>query len=278
MKNLRTTKIGLGIVAAILVLSFSAYQQNDLPTINTDGNSKLRTVDHKAFKDGEKLEFRLHYGFVNAGTAKIEVNKLDKKIANREIYHIVGTGKTVGAFDWVFKVRDRYETFLDVEGVFPWMFVRDINEGGYKKKQKYQFSQTKKMVETHKGEVYETPEGIQDMLSSFFYARTLDYSKAKKGDVFTIWTFVDEEVWPLKIRYMGEDKVKVGKTYYNALKFHPVTQKGRIFDKEEDVSFWVSNDGNKIPLMIEAKILIGAVKAELTNAEGLAHPLSIAKK
>ena len=134
------------------------------------------------------------------------------------------------------------------------------------------------MVETHKGEVYETPEGIQDMLSSFFYARTLDYSKAKKGDVFTIWTFVDEEVWPLKIRYMGEDKVKVGKTYYNALKFHPVTQKGRIFDKEEDVSFWVSNDGNKIPLMIEAKILIGAVKAELTNAEGLAHPLSIAKK
>ena len=250
MKNLRTTKIGLGIVAATLILSFSAYQQNDLPTINTDGNGKLRTVDHKAFKDGEKLEFRLHYGFVNAGTAKIEVNKLDKKIANREIYHIVGTGKTVGAFDWVFKVRDRYETFLDVEGVFPWMFVRDINEGGYKKKQKYQFSQTKKMVETHKGEVYETPEGIQDMLSSFFYARTLDYSKAKKGEVFTIWTFVDEEVWPLKIRYMGEDKVKVGKTYYNALKFHPVTQKGRIFDKEEDVSFWVSNDGNKIPLMI----------------------------
>lgn len=278
MKNLRTTKIGLGIVAATLVLSFSAYQQNDLPTINTDGNSKLRTVDHKAFKDGEKLEFRLHYGFVNAGTAKIEVNKLDKKIANREIYHIVGTGKTVGAFDWVFKVRDRYETFLDVEGVFPWMFVRDINEGGYKKKQQYQFAQSKKTVETHKGEVYETPEGIQDMLSSFFYARTLDYSKAKKGEVFTIWTFVDEEVWPLKIRYMGEDKVKVGGTYYNALKFHPVTQKGRIFDKEEDVSFWVSNDGNKIPLMIEAKILIGAVKAELTNAEGLAHPLSIAKK
>lgn len=136
MKNLRTTKIGLGIVAAALVLSFSAYQQNELPTINNDGNGKLRTVDHKAFKDGEKLEFRLHYGFVNAGTAKIEVNKLDKKIANREIYHIVGTGKTVGAFDWVFKVRDRYETFLDVEGVFPWMFVRDINEGGYKKKTK----------------------------------------------------------------------------------------------------------------------------------------------
>ena len=278
MKNLKTTQLFTGIFAIALVVFFSAYQQNDLPTVNYDGNTSLRTVENKAFKAGEVLEFRLHYGFVNAGVAKIEVNKLDKKIANRDIYHIVGTGKTVGATDWFFKVRDRYETFLDAEGVFPWMFVRDINEGGYKKKQKYQFLQTKKKVETHKGEVYETPEGIQDMLSSFFYARTLDYSKSKEGDVITIWTFVDEEVWPLKIRYMGKDQVKVGKTTYNALKFHPVTQKGRIFKHEEDVSFWISDDENKIPLMIEAKILIGALKAELTNAEGLASPLNIAKK
>lgn len=255
-------------------------QQNDTPVINTTTSdaSSLRKINHNAFKAGEVLEFRLHYGFMNAGTAKIEVKEYDKKINNREVYHIVGTGKTASAFDWVFKVRDSYETYLDVEGVFPWLFVRDINEGGYKKKQKYQFVQNKKIVATQKGETHKAPEGIQDMLSSFFYSRTLDYSKSKVGDVITIWSFVDDEIWPLKIRYMGKERVKLGKTTYHAIKFHPVTQKGRIFDKEEDVTFWISDDENKIPLMIEAKILIGSIKVELTNSKGLSHPLAIVKK
>lgn len=275
---MKTTKTLLGIV---LVIFFSAYQTQDtayLNSLKSIHSDSLRNVNHNAFKAGEVLEFRLHYGFINAGSAKIEVKALNKKIKGRDIYHIVGTGQTEGAFDWFFKVRDRYETYLDVEGVFPWVFVRDINEGGYKKKQKYQFYQDKKVVETHKGEKHQTPEGIQDMLSSFYYSRTLDYSNAKTGEIFTIWSFVDNEVWPLKIRYMGKTKVTVGKKTYNAIKFHPVTQKGRVFEKEEDVTFWISDDGNKIPLLIEAKVLVGAIKVELTNTKGLSHPLAITTK
>lgn len=275
---MKTTKILLGLT---IIIFFSAYQtKENRVLINTysENAATLRSITHNAFKAGEVLEFRLHYGFMNAGTAKIEINAEGKKIKGREVYHIVGTGQTEGAFDWFFKVRDRYETYLDVEGVFPWVFVRDINEGGYKKKQNYQFYQDKKIIETHKGEKHQVPEGIQDMLSSFYYSRTLNYSNAKIGEVFTIWSFVDNEVWPLKIRYMGKSTVKLGKTTYNAIKFHPVTQQGRVFDKEEDVTFWISNDENKIPLMIEAKILVGAIKVELTNIKGLSHPLSIAKK
>ena len=272
---MKTTKVLFGLV---LIVFFSAYQNKNATITNTIDSSSLRKINHNAFKAGEVLEFRLHYGFINAGSAKIEVNKLDKKIKGRDVYHIVGTGQTEGAFDWFFKVRDRYETYLDVEGVFPWVFVRDINEGGYKKKQKYQFYQDKKIVETHKGEKHQIPEGVQDMLSSFYYSRTLDYSNAKVGEVFTIWSFVDNEIWPLKIRYMGKSNVTLGKTTYKAIKFHPVTQKGRIFDKEEDVTFWVSDDENKVPLMIEAKALVGAIKVELKNTKELTHPLAIVKK
>ena len=200
------------------------------------------------------------------------MKKLDKKIAGREVYHIVGSGRTKGAFDWFFKVRDRYETYLDVEGVFPWVFVRDINEGGYKKQQTYKFAQSKNKVNNGEGKSFDTPHGVQDMLSAFYYARAIDYSNAKKNEIFTIWSFVDDEIWPLKIRFLGKDEIKVSGDKYKALKFCPVVQEGRLFENEEDVTVWISDDENKIPLLAQGKVMIGSVKMELTKASGLANP------
>lgn len=261
------------LVVVIISILFGFTKQED-PQTNTEQPTKLRTLNHNAFKDGEKLEYRLHYGLVNAGTAKLEVKKLDKKISGREIYHIVGSGRTKGAFDWFFKVRDRYETYLDVEGVFPWVFVRNINEGGYKKHQTYKFAQSKNKVNNGQGKYFDTPNGVQDMLSSFYYARAIDYSKAKKNEIFTIWSFVDDEIWPLKIRYLGKDEIKVSGDKYKALKFCPVVQEGRLFENEEDVTVWISDDENKIPLLAKGSVLVGSVKMELVKAEGLANPSS----
>jgi hypothetical protein len=264
-----TRNLILAIAAALVFFSFT---KQEVPQLETGTAPTLRNINHHAFIAGEKLEYRLHYGIVNAGTAKLEVKKLDQKIAGREVYHITGSGRTKGAFDWFFKVRDTYETYLDVEGVFPWMFVRDINEGGYKKQQTYKFAQAKNKVDNGKGKSFDTPNGIQDMLSSFYYARSIDYSAAKVGEIFTIWSFVDDEIWPLKIRYMGKDKIKVSGQKYHALKFHPVVQEGRLFENEEDVTVWISDDENKIPLLAQGKVMIGSVKMELTKAKGLANP------
>lgn len=262
------------ILAGAVVFAVFGFTKQDVPQAEKEDISTLRTIKHNAFKNGEQLEYRLHYGLINAGTAKLEVKKLDKKIAGREVYHIVGSGKTKGAFDWFFKVRDTYETYLDVDGVFPWMFTRDVNEGGYKIKQTYKFAQSKNKVDNGEGKSFETPNGIQDMLSSFYYARSIDYSNAKIGETFTIWSFVDDEIWPLKIRYMGKDKIKVSGDKYEALKFHPVVQEGRLFENEEDVTVWISDDENKIPLLAQGSVLVGSVKMELTKASGLANPSS----
>lgn len=260
------------ILTAFVALVFFSFTKQDVPEVTTEEVSTLRKISHNVFKAGEQLEYRLHYGVINAGTAKLEVKKIDQKITGREIYHIVGSGKTKGAFDWFFKVRDRYETFLDVDGVFPWAFKRDVNEGGYKIKQNYKFAQTKNKVDNGEGKSFETPNGIQDMLSAFYYARAIDYSNAKVGEVFTIWSFVDDEIWPLRIRYLGKDEIKVSGDNYKALKFCPVVQEGRLFENEDDVAVWISDDGNKIPLLAQGKVLIGSVKMELTKARGLANP------
>jgi len=216
----------------------------------------------------------MHYGFIDAGRATLEVKPCDKKINNRDLIHVVGKGKSLGAFNWFFKVQDRYETYIDAESMIPWMFIRRVYEGGYKINQDYTFFQHKQKVTDANKKAYDVPENIQDMISSYYYARTLDFSNAKIGDEFEFNSFVDGEVFPLKIKYLGKETIKIRKGKFKCLKFVPVVQKGRIFKTEEDLQVWISDDENKIPLLAKAKILVGSIKMEVTDFEGLRNPIS----
>lgn len=239
---------------------------------------KFRKVKNNAFQPGEVLNYRLHYGLIDAGVATLKVLDSKRKIAGREVIHVVGTGRSKGTFDFFFKVRDRYETYMDEEAMFPWLFIRRVDEGGYKINQDYKFYQHKKVVHTQKGQKHKTPANIQDMLSALYYARTLDLTNISKGDIITVPCFVDDEIYPMKIKYAGKATVKLKRKRYKTLKFHPVVQKGRIFKSQEDLSVYISDDENKIPILAKAKVLVGAIKMELTGYEGLKSPLAIAKK
>ena len=241
--------------------------QSDVSAFN------FRKVNNSSFKVGEKLTYTLHYGIIDAGRATLEVQQCDKKINNRDLIHIVGKGKSLGAFNWFFKVQDRYETYMDAESMIPWMFIRRVYEGGYKINQDYTFYQHKQKVSDGKKN-YEVPENIQDMISSYYYARTIDFSNAQKGDIFEFNSFVDGEVYPLKIKYLGKETIKIRKGKFKCMKFVPVVQKGRIFKTEDDLQVWISDDENKIPLLAKAKILVGSIKMEVTDYEGLKNPVS----
>jgi hypothetical protein len=112
------------------------------------------------------------------------------------------------------------------------------------------------------------------MMSAFYYARNLDITNAKKGDIFKITCVVDDEIFPLKIKYMGKETIETDAGTFYAIKFAPVIQKGRIFKKEEDLSVWISDDKNHIPLMASAKIMVGSIKMELKKYSGLANPVA----
>jgi len=239
---------------------------------------ELRTLNNNSFKAGEKISFRVHYGILNAGIATLSVHETKQTFNGREALHIIGEGQSVGSFDWFFKVRDRYETYLDKEGLFPHRFIRNCDEGGYKIFQDYTFYQDKRAFKNHKGEAYMAPEFIQDMISSYFYARTLDYSKMKKGEVLTVMTIVDDEIYPLKMKFLGREKITIDLGTFNCLRFAPVVQKGRVFKKEEDLSVWITDDANHIPVLARAKILVGSVKMELTSYSGLANPVNLGVK
>jgi len=264
-------------MALVIMITQSARSQSSKPVkvnINNLPQFSLRNKSNTAFKPGERLEYRLHYGIVDAATAVIRVDPQVTKINNRDVYHVIGEGTTVSTFDMFFKVRDKYESYIDKQGMFPHKFVRNVDEGGYKIQQDYTFYPAKRAYKNQKGEGYMTPEFVQDMMSAFYYARNLDFTNAKKGDIFKITCVVDDEIFPLKIKYMGKETIETDAGTFYAIKFAPVIQKGRIFKKEEDLSVWISDDKNHIPLMASAKIMVGSIKMELKKYSGLANPVA----
>ena len=276
MKRLaQILKISSLLLASILLSSNSnAIGNGGVKAIKAEKSAKYRTVKHNAFKAGEKLTYRMHYGIIDAGEAVLEVKKTDKQVKGRNLLHVVGTGRTLGAFNWVFKVKDRYESYIDCEGVFPWMFIRRVNEGGFKISQDYIFKQDSQKVKTQDRKEYEVPLGVQDMLSSFYYARTLDYKNAKVNQEYAMDMFIDNEVFPFKIKYLGTETIKTRRGKFDCIKLRPIMMKGRVWEDEESMTIWVTNDNNKVPILLETKISVGAVKATLTNWEGLMSPIN----
>lgn len=238
------------------------------------GNYHAR-ISEKPFIPGERLDYRMHYGFINAGIASLQVNKYDRKINGKEVVELIGEGRSTGTFDWFFKVRDTYKSYIDEETYNPYVFIRRVNEGGYIINRDYKFYHDQKLIDDgkHKEKIL-VPENVQDILSAFYYARTLDFSKIKKGDVVQLYAYMDYEVWPLKVRYKGLENVKIDEGKFECMRFVPIVQQGRIFKDEEDMSVYISNDKNRIPVLAKADVLVGSIKMELTDWKGLAHPLA----
>lgn len=259
------------------LLTVGAVAQAQKPTpvdIDTLEVKPLRAITNDAFKVGEKLTYRVHYGFVDAGEAVLEVKESPWKFNGRPAYHVVGTGKSLGAFNWVFKVRDRFETYIDKKGIFPYRFIRDNYEGGYEIFQDYEFHPEKRAIRTHEQQEFLTPEYIQDLLSAFYYARTLDFTNVKVGDTFEITTFVDGEIFPLEIKYKGTEEIKLRRGKFRCMKFVPVIQEGRIWKDEEDLNVWVTDDENRIPVLVKSDLVIGSIKLQMVAFEGLANPIA----
>ncbi len=238
------------------------------------GQEELRKINNVAFRQGEILQFRIHYGIIDAGEATLEVKEELKNFGGRPCYHFVGSGKSVGAFNWFFKVRDRYESVVDKEAMVPWLFIRRVNEGGYIINQNVSFNHYTDSAKSEKATIA-IPDNTQDLISSFYYARTLDFTNAKEGDIFEITAYLDDAIFPMNVKFIGREVIESKKGKFRCVKLRPMLQEGRVFKDQEDMTIWVSDDKNKIPVRVQTNILVGSIKMDLVDYSNLANTPAI---
>ncbi len=240
--------------------------------INTNAQKiQFRKIKNEAFTVGEKLTFDVNYGFVTAGTAVMEIPKM-KRISGRDAYYISFKVNSVSTFDSFYKVRDRYVTYMDKEGLFPWRFEQHLREGGFRRDFSAFFDQRKNKAKTRQGNC-DIPRYVNDIVSAFYFFRTLDYSNKKIGDYFLLENFYKDKVYPLKVVYRGEETVTVDAGTFECIMVEPIIEEGGLFKSEGTIVVWLTKDKLRIPVKVKTKILIGSINAELVKYEGLAGKL-----
>ena len=215
------------------------------------------------YQIGETAKYNIYFGPVAVGYASLTVKKTIN-IKGKKTYHIIGEGRTVTFFDWFFKVRDRYETYIDTETLLPVRFERNVYEGGYEINQSYRYIHDQNIVLT-KDSIYQIQDESQDMLSAFFYARTLDKKIIQDNKTFYIPIFMDEENYILEVEYLYNELIKSKTGEIKCMVFKPKMQEGRVFQDGEKMKIWISDDSRHLLIKVETHIWAGVIKAELSD-------------
>lgn len=260
------------VLSLILFLSF----ENKVKTIDVNECAIVNNV----FENGERLVYKLYYnlGFIWIPAGEVVFNVKE----NSNSYEMTAAGKTYKSYEKIFKVNDYYYSNVDKETLFPKSFVRIIEEGNYLLYDSISFDQKRNIVmsfhgktkEEAKPKIHKVNECMQDMVSNIYYMRNLNTDNLNKGDKISVKMFFDKEVFPIDIVYSGKEEKDIKDLgIFRTLKLRPDVVAGNVFKEGDKMTLWVSDDSNKLPLLIESPVSVGSVKAVLKSYSGLKYKL-----
>lgn len=237
------------------------------------------------FDFGERVDYTIYYHlagvWVSAGEVFFEVDSVN--LANRNFYHFNSKGRTFKKYDWIYRVRDHFESFVDQETFRPIRFRRSVEEGSTYIREDYVFKQKSKLIVTKRQMKEEGPnvkdtiplqECSFDVMSMIYFARNIDFTDVEVGEKVPIKLILDNETHESYIRYLGKKELKVkGLGKYRCILFSPLLIEGTIFNGGEDMTVWVTDDKNRVPLYIETPILVGSIRARANKLSGLKYPI-----
>lgn len=238
---------------------------------------------NSTFIAGEKASYEVYYnwGFIWLNAGKVIFQVKAETYQNKPAYRLKSTGRTYDNYDWIYKVRDRFESLIDTVAITPYSFSRKTNEGNYSVNNTYSFNYTTKTIlsNTWNNETLQKIDTLQntdctlDVLSAIYACRTIDFKNKTINDTIPLNMVVDGEIFNINVRFLGEETIiNRDKRLFSCNKFSVMLVEGTIFEGGEEMFVWVSNDKNQIPILIEAKILVGSVKAMLKDVIGYKWP------
>lgn len=252
--------------AALLGLTTMSFEKTDRTAAKQ--TFAFRKLSNDAWKAGEKLTFRAHYGVINAATISMQIDATTSKINNRTAYAMKVEGETLKSFDWAYKVRDKFQSWVDNESIAPLRYAKTVRENKYFDEDLAIYMHDKKKLRNPEGELT-IPAYTQDIASALYYARNLDLQNATLNQEFPIDIYLDNKVYNLSFTYIGKETIKTDLGKIKCIKLRPKLVVDRVFKSTNDMTVWVSDDDNKIPIRVQSAIQVGSVKVDITSYENL---------
>jgi hypothetical protein len=238
---------------------------------------EITSINEPVFKVGEQLSYTLKYGFFTAAQADIHVEESERKFNGHPAFHIIADGKTAGTFDIFYKVRNRYETYVDEKTLLPYFYTETRHESNYRHTDNVTFDHQDDKITAAKG-VFPYKGKVFDFLSAYYFSRSIDVSKIHIGEKFELQYFLEDGIHTLGITYVGKERVNCAMGDFNCLKFNPTIIPGRVFRKDSKLYLWITDDKNRIPVKAHVELVVGSVTMDLTGAKNLKYPLNPLKK
>lgn len=228
---------------------------------------------------GETITFRIHYGFITAGNATLSTTKTSYN--GQPAFYVRGVGRTSGAAKAFFKVEDVYESYISAKQE-PLFYVRNVSEGSYTQHLQSTFNTANntlvlvdKKHTDRPAKTVKVPNDVQDILSCFYYLRSID--NLKVGSVLKMSVWIDDELFPFQLKVVGTENISTKFGKVNCLKIIPSVVSGRVFKDKEGVTMWVTNDQNRVPVLIKAELAVGSLKASIDNFTNVKYPIKFEK-
>lgn len=239
-------------------------------------SKEICSQSNTSFNVGEKISYTIYYNviglYVNAGNAQFTVTPT--KWEGGSAYAFTALGNSNQRYDWIFKVRDKYESIVDAKTLLPYYFSRSINEGGFHQNQNLTFNQKSNEVLNDRGGTFKSADCTFDVISAIYAARNLDFRNLQVNDKVYLNFFLDNELFPSYFKYLGKETIRTKFGKFKAIKIAPLLVKGTMFKGGEQMSIWVTDDENHIPIRIETPIIVGTIKVDMKSYEGLRYPLT----
>jgi hypothetical protein len=242
-----------------LILFVAAYPAETKP---------LRYESNKAFTFGEQLNYSVGYRFIDAGTATFKV--LDNPVyrGGNRAFDIRFQVRSLPSLEWIYKVKDKYRSVVDMNGIYPYEFQQILREGDFKRDFKAEFDHEKK-VATVKDKSYPIEPFTHDIVSALYYIRTMNLKKYRKGDIIELQNFYGDTTYSLGVKFLGRETIEVDAGTFKTMVIEPMVAEGGLFKSEGSIVLWLTDDEKKIPVKVGTEIPIGFVGAELKSYSGV---------
>ncbi|MBN1504626.1 MAG: DUF3108 domain-containing protein [Candidatus Eisenbacteria bacterium] len=216
---------------------------------------------NRAFVEGEWFHFSIRYGAIRAGDALMQVESVDS-VAGRRCFRLVSKAESNSFFSLFFKVRDRVDSFMDAEELVSRRFWKNTHEGKHRENYTIDFDYTTGKARYSNGAEFDFPACSQDILSAFYYVRTVDLEVGRSVEVPC---HADKKNYPLEVKVHRRERVKTPAGEFDCLVVEPLLKSSGLFKQKGKLTIWLTDDEYRIPVLMKSKIVVGSVSAILTE-------------